>query len=159
MRDREITIVKDYWDLKSDRIQIITGLFLATASLLALWLLADRDFSNSIAHVYSVSLIDVYSTTQSTAIARALTELDANYLTVLRLFLHVMTGIFAGLTAMEVTKLFGNRRGVMHAVWVALIYAVCRPVSRFSIRATDYRFWAERCFPPSLSISTCVIVF
>lgn len=125
MRDREITIVKDYWDLKSDRIQIITGLFLATASLLALWLLADRDFSNSIAHVYSVSLIDVYSTTQSTAIARALTELDANYLTVLRLFLHVMTGIFAGLTAMEVTKLFGNRRGVMHAVWVALIYAVC----------------------------------
>lgn len=125
MRDREITIVKDYWDLKSDRIQIITGSFLATASLLALWLLADRDFSNSIAHVYSVSLIDVYSTSQSTAIARALTELDANYLTVLRLLLHVMTGIFAGLTAMEVTKLFGNRRGVMHAVWVTLIYAVC----------------------------------
>lgn len=125
MRDKEITIVKDYWDLKSDRIQIITGFFLAAASLVALWLLADRDFSNSIAHVYSVSLIDIYSSTQNTAIAHALTELDANYLTVLRLILHVSTGIFAGLTAMEITKLFGNRRGVMHAVWVTLIYSVC----------------------------------
>ena len=78
MSTKEVTIVKDYWDLKSDRIQVITGLFLAAMAILAVWLFADHDFANSIAHQYSISLINIYGTAQSTFIAKVLAGMDAN---------------------------------------------------------------------------------
>lgn len=136
MSSKEVTIVKDYWDLKSDRIQVITGLFLAAMAILAVWLFADHDFANSIAHQYSISLINIYGTAQSTFIAKVLAGMDANYLTVPRLLVHISTGFIAGLSALEISKLYGNRWGMVHSVWVALIYIVC-PTTVLLIYAGD----------------------
>lgn len=128
MAQKEISIVKDYWDWKSERVQVTSGMFLITISMLLIWLLCDSDITNSISNVYGDSLIKMYDVNQSSALHEGLEALSFTFLTLPRLILHIVTGCVVGLISLEISKVYGNRWGTSHSIWTTLLYLVCPTV-------------------------------
>ena len=128
MAQREVSIVKDYWDWQSERVQVTTGMFVLTVSMLLIWLLSDNNVASSISHQFGNALISIYDAKQATLLHEELSKFSLTFLTIPRLLLHITTSVFVGLIALEISKIYGNRWGMVHSVWTALLYMVCPTV-------------------------------
>lgn len=124
MASKEISIIKDYWDFRSYRVQVATGFFMLTATVLAISLLCGAlDWQNS-----KLALLNL---TNSSVLIE---NLEFSYL--INLLLHIVTSFFVGLTLLEISKHYGSRWGASHCVWAAILFVV-NPTSVIILHAVD----------------------
>ncbi|MCA9803828.1 MAG: hypothetical protein KC777_17780 [Cyanobacteria bacterium HKST-UBA02] len=142
MKNPNLTIEKARWDLRSTRIQFVSGAVLGMIFLVFCLHVFDANTLAPLTRLGSVSSISASMWLEDAGrtlpgiIDSRLAEIPLAITGVLGILLHAGTAIMVGLVCLDVDLRFGNRTGGGPAIWSSLLYFVY-PAAMAILTASD----------------------